>query len=101
MRSMVFCSCSGMSPFKTAHQTESSQEQKNILLSDGAKADSDPKLEILNNDVVRCTHGAAVGPVDPEMLFYLQSRGMDVTVAEELIVEGFFRSVLDKLQQPS
>jgi len=82
---------------KPAHQTASSQQQKNILLSDRAKADSDPKLEILNNDVVRCTHGAAVGPVDPEMLFYLQSRGMDQSSAEQLIVEGFFRSVLDKL----
>jgi Fe-S cluster assembly protein SufD len=82
---------------KPAHQTESSQEQKNILLSDRAKADSDPKLEILNNDVIRCTHGAAVGPVDPEMLFYLQSRGMDQVTAEQLIVEGFFKSTLDKL----
>jgi len=82
---------------KPAHQTASSQEQKNILLSDRAKADSDPKLEILNNDVVRCTHGAAVGPVDPEMLFYLQSRGMDQETAEQLIVEGFFRSTLDKV----
>jgi Fe-S cluster assembly protein SufD len=86
---------------KPAHQTASSQEQKNILLSDRAKADSDPKLEILNNDVVRCTHGAAVGPVDPEMLFYLQSRGMDRLSAEQLIVEGFFRSTLEKLGSPS
>jgi Fe-S cluster assembly protein SufD len=82
---------------KTARQTESSQEQKNILLSDYAKADSDPKLEILNNDVIRCTHGAAVGPVDEELVFYLQSRGLDRESAEQLIVEGFFRSVLDKL----
>jgi len=85
---------------KSAHQTASSQEQKNILLSDRAKADSDPKLEILNNDVVRCTHGAAVGPVDPEMLFYLQSRGMDRATAEQLIVEGFFQSTLAKLGSP-
>jgi Fe-S cluster assembly protein SufD len=83
---------------KSAHQTESSQEQKNILLSDHAKADSDPKLEILNNDVIRCTHGAAVGPVDPETLFYLQSRGLDRETAEQLIVEGFFRSTLEKLR---
>ncbi|MDQ3809788.1 MAG: Fe-S cluster assembly protein SufD [Chloroflexota bacterium] len=82
---------------KTARQTESSQEQKNILLSDRARADSDPKLEILNNDVIRCTHGAAVGPVDQEMLFYLQSRGLDRAWAEQLIVEGFFRSTLEKL----
>ena len=86
---------------KPAHQTESSQEQKNILLSAGAKADSDPKLEILNNDVIRCTHGAAVGPVDQEMLFYLESRGLDQATAEQLIVEGFFQSTLKKLDLPS
>lgn len=85
---------------KPAHQTESSQQQKNILLSPRAKADSDPKLEIMNNDVVRCTHGAAVGPVDLEMVFYLESRGLAHDVAERLIVEGFFQSVLEKLHQP-
>jgi Fe-S cluster assembly protein SufD len=86
---------------KSAHQTESSQEQKNILLSDSSKADSDPKLEILNNDVIRCTHGAAVGPVDEEMVFYLQSRGLDRASAEGLIVEGFFQSTLAKLDSPA
>jgi Fe-S cluster assembly protein SufD len=86
---------------RTARQTESSQEQKNVLLSAHAKADSDPKLEILNNDVVRCTHGAAVGPVDPELVFYLQSRGLTQQEAERLIVEGFFQSVIEKLAQPA
>jgi Fe-S cluster assembly protein SufD len=86
---------------KSAHQTESSQEQKNILLSDRAKADSDPKLEILNNDVIRCTHGASVGPVDPESVFYLESRGLDRSTAEQLIVEGFFQSVLNKMELPA
>ncbi len=85
---------------KVARQTESSQEQKNILLSDAARADSDPKLEILNNDVIRCTHGAAVGPVDEEMVFYLQSRGLERSTAEQLIVEGFFQSTLARLQSP-
>jgi Fe-S cluster assembly protein SufD len=85
---------------KSAHQTESSQEQKNILLSERSKADSDPKLEILNNDVIRCTHGAAVGPVDQEMVFYLESRGLDRASAEQLIVEGFFQSTLRKLGLP-
>lgn len=85
---------------KTSRQTESSQEQKNVLLSPRAKADSDPKLEILNNDVVRCTHGASVGPVDSELVFYLQSRGLDRDEAEQLIVEGFFQSVLEKLAAP-
>ena len=86
---------------KLQGRRESSQEQKNILLSDSARADSDPKLEILNNDVIRCTHGAAVGPVDEEMVFYLQSRGLDRTTAEQLIVEGFFQSTLSKLGLPA
>jgi Fe-S cluster assembly protein SufD len=86
---------------KSAHQTESSQEQKNILLSDQAKADSDPKLEILNNDVIRCTHGASVGPIDAESIFYLRSRGLESEIAERLIVEGFFQSVLQKVQMPA
>jgi len=86
---------------KSAHQTESSQTQKNILLSDRSKADSDPKLEILNNDVIRCTHGASVGPVDLESIFYLQSRGLDQATAERLIIEGFFQSVLRKVEMPS
>jgi Fe-S cluster assembly protein SufD len=85
---------------KTARQTESAQTQKNILLSSRSRADSDPKLEILNNDVIRCTHGAAVGPVDEELIFYLQSRGLDRPSAERLIVEGFFQAVLEKLAQP-
>src|SRR5207237_4895907 len=86
---------------KSAHQTESSQEQKNILLSDRSKADSDPKLEILNNDVIRCTHGAAVATVDEEMIFYMQSRGLERAEAEHLIGEGFFHSTLRRLQLPA
>jgi Fe-S cluster assembly protein SufD len=85
---------------KQARQTESSQEQKNVLLSPQAKADSDPKLEILNNDVVRCTHGAAVGPVDPETIYYLQTRGLPHDEAEALVLEGFYQTVLERLEQP-
>ena len=84
-----------------AHATESSQQQKNVLLSPKAKADSDPKLEILNNDVIRCTHGAAVGPVDSELVFYLQSRGLDHDAAQALILEGFFQAVIEKLKMPA
>jgi len=86
---------------KSSHATESSQEQKNILLSPRAKADSDPQLEIMNNDVIRCTHGASVGPMDPEAIFYLESRGLDHAAAEALVIEGFFQSVMDKLDQPA
>lgn len=84
-----------------SRRTESSQEQKNFLLSPNARANSDPKLEILNNDVVRCTHGAAVGPLDPELIFYLQTRGLSRADAQALVLEGFFRSVLESLGAPS
>lgn len=70
------------------------QENRNLLLSRHAKADSDPVLEILTNDVIRCGHGATVGPVDQEALFYLQSRGLDRRQALKLLVAGFFTSVL-------
>lgn len=86
---------------RSAHGTESSQEQKNVLLSPRAKADSDPKLEILNNDVIRCTHGASIGPLDPEQIFYLQARGLTAAEATSLVLEGFFRTVVERLQRPA
>jgi Fe-S cluster assembly protein SufD len=82
---------------KRARRTASSQTNKVFLLSDRAKADADPKLEILNNDVVRCTHGAAVGPVDQEVLYYLMTRGLSRHEAERLFIEGFFTPILDQI----
>jgi Fe-S cluster assembly protein SufD len=79
---------------KTALRTASNQENRNLLLSDHARADSDPKLEILNSDVTRCGHGATVGPVDEELIFYLMTRGLTRAQAERLIVEGFFEPLL-------
>ncbi|RLT42679.1 MAG: SufD family Fe-S cluster assembly protein [Chloroflexi bacterium] len=78
----------------TAGGSAANQENRNLLLSDHAKADSDPVLEILTSDVIRCGHGATVGPVDPEAEFYLQSRGLDRRGALKLLVGGFFASVL-------
>ena len=69
----------------TAAGAAANQENRNLLLSDHAKADSDPVLEILTSDVIRCGHGATVGPVDSEALFYLQSRGMDMRQALKLL----------------
>ena len=77
-----------------ARRTSSNQENRNLLLDDQAKADSDPRLEILNSDVVRCGHGATVGPVDQEIIFYLMTRGLSRPVAERLVVEGFFEPLL-------
>lgn len=73
------------------------QANRNLLLSAHAKADSDPVLEILTNDVVRCGHGATVGPVDQEAFFYLQSRGLDRRQALKLLVAGFFNSIIDDI----
>lgn len=78
----------------TAGGAAANQRNRNLLLSEHAKADSDPVLEILTSDVVRCGHGATVGPVDQEALFYLQSRGLDFRSALKLLVGGFFDSVL-------
>ena len=79
----------------TAGGSAANQENRNLLLSDRAKADSDPVLEILTSDVIRCGHGATVGPVDQEALFYLQSRGLDKRGSLKLLVGGFFASVLN------
>ncbi|OGX37386.1 MAG: Fe-S cluster assembly protein SufD [Omnitrophica WOR_2 bacterium RIFCSPHIGHO2_02_FULL_68_15] len=81
---------------KTANKSDAYQANRNLLLSPDAKADSIPMLEILTDDV-RCTHGATVGPVDPEQTFYLTSRGVPTPVAEQMLVEGFFEQVLQKL----
>lgn len=81
---------------KDAQKTDAYQANRNLLLSPEAKADSIPMLEILADDV-RCTHGATVGPVDPEQAFYLMSRGVPFPSAERMIVEGFFDQVLQKV----
>jgi Fe-S cluster assembly protein SufD len=82
---------------KDAQKTNAYQENRNLLLSDTAHADSIPGLEIMANDV-RCTHGATLGRVDREELFYLMTRGLSRAQAERLIVRGFFQDVLDRIQ---
>lgn len=81
---------------KEAQKTNAFQSNKNLLLGKQAKADSIPKLEILANDV-KCSHGATVGPVDEDQVFFLMARGLDKKTAEELIVAGFFDTVLESL----
>ena len=80
-----------------AQKTNAYQENRNLLLSEKAHADSIPGLEILANDV-RCTHGATIGQVDREMLFYLMARGLSRAEAERLIVRGFFNDILDRIE---
>ena len=80
-----------------AQRTNAYQENRNLLLSKTAHADSIPGLEIMANDV-RCTHGATLGQVDREQLFYLMTRGLSHSEAERLIVRGFFQDVLDRVE---
>jgi len=80
-----------------AQKTNAYQENRNLLLSDKAHADSIPGLEIMANDV-RCTHGATLGRINREDLFYLMARGLSRAEAERLIVRGFFQDVLDRIE---
>ncbi|MCY4639024.1 MAG: Fe-S cluster assembly protein SufD [Chloroflexi bacterium] len=82
---------------ETAAGAAAEQENRNLLLSRHAKADSDPVLEILTSEVIRCGHGATVGPVDQEALFYLQSRGLDERTALQFLVAGFFDPVARRI----
>lgn len=81
---------------KEAQKSDAYQANRNLLLNSGAKADSIPMLEIEADDV-RCTHGVAVGPIDPEQAFYLMSRGLSQEEAQRLIVEGFFDPVFGRI----
>jgi len=84
---------------KEAQHSDAYQANRNLLLSGKARTDSIPKLEIEANDV-RCTHGATVGQVDAEQLFYLQSRGFSVKDAQDTLVHGFFQPVIDRIALP-
>jgi Fe-S cluster assembly protein SufD len=81
---------------KDAQRTDAYQKNDNLVLSEAARADSIPGLEIEANDV-RCTHGATAGRVDEDMIFYAQSRGISRTEAIRLVVEGFFANVYDRI----
>ncbi len=79
-----------------AQKTDGYQANRNLVLSQDARADSIPGLEILADDV-RCTHGATVGKIDDTEVFYLQSRGLERPDAERLIVEGFFDPIMQRI----
>jgi Fe-S cluster assembly protein SufD len=83
-----------------AHKTDAYQKVRNLMLSDQAEANSMPGLEIQADDV-RCTHGATSGEINEEELFYMQARGIRKTDGRRLIVNGFFQSLLDRLESKS
>jgi len=82
---------------KDAQKTDAIQKNKNLLLSEYAVVDTKPQLEIFANDV-RCTHGATIGQLDPEALFYLRSRGISEEEARALLTYAFAGDILDHIQ---
>ncbi|HWL53793.1 MAG TPA: Fe-S cluster assembly protein SufD [Chthoniobacteraceae bacterium] len=83
-----------------AHRTDAYQKVRNLMLSDEAEANSAPGLEILADDV-RCTHGATAGEIDREELFYLAARGIGRDQAQRLIVHGFLKEAINRLEDPA
>lgn len=86
--------------WKDAQKTNAFETNRNLVLSEGAGAESVPNLEILANDV-RCGHGSTVGPIDEEQRYYLMTRGLPRERADRLIVKGFFEEVLKRFPEPA
>ncbi len=82
---------------ETAGGSEANQTSRNLLLSEHAKASPIPILEIKAHDVSKCSHGATAGPVEETELFYLESRGVPKDTAEQMLVEGFFADLIDRI----
>ena len=78
-----------------AIKTESHQENRNILLSEEATAQSVPNLEILCDDVI-CSHGSSVGPIEKEVYHYVMSRGISKVDADKMLIKGFFNEIINK-----
>jgi Fe-S cluster assembly protein SufD len=83
-----------------AERAESRQSCRGLLLSAQAEIDTRPQLEI-HADEVKCAHGATIGRLDPDMLFYLLSRGLDRETAQGLLVYAFLADVLTDMSVPS
>jgi Fe-S cluster assembly protein SufD len=83
-----------------AQKAEAYQTNRNLVLTEGASAESIPNLEIEANDV-RCSHASTVGPIDDDQRYYLESRGIPPAEAERLIVLGFFDDVFARLPVPA
>jgi len=79
-----------------AMQTDGFQTNRNLVLSEGAEVNALPGLEILADDV-RCSHGASIGRLDEDELFYLQTRGIPRREAEQLVMEGFFGEIVERV----
>ena len=80
-----------------AQKTDAKQTNKNLLLSDEATVDTKPQLEIYADDV-KCTHGATVGQLDPESIFYLRARGIGLERARRMLMQGFAGEIIDRIK---
>jgi Fe-S cluster assembly protein SufD len=85
---------------KDAQKTDSKQTNKNLVLSDEAVIDTKPELQIFADDV-RCTHGATIGQLDAESMFYLRSRGISKADARSLLTYAFAQDIIDRVKVPS
>lgn len=85
---------------QAAQKTEAFQLNNNLLLGERAHADTQPNLEIFADDV-KASHGATVGQLDPDQLFYMRARGVDACVAQNLLIEGFYREIIDQIPYES
>ena len=83
-----------------AQRTDSAQSSRNLLLSSRAQVDTQPQLEIFADDV-KCTHGATIGQLDAEELFYLQSRGLSGSAARQLLTYAFGAEIIERISVPS
>jgi Fe-S cluster assembly protein SufD len=80
-----------------AQKTDAKQTNKALLLSDDAQINTKPQLEIFANDV-KCTHGAAVGQLDEDAIFYLRARGLDLQQARDMLIHAFAGDVLNRIR---
>jgi Fe-S cluster assembly protein SufD len=83
---------------KDAQKTDAKQTNRNLLLSDTAQIDTKPQLEIYADDV-KCTHGATIGQIEENALFYLRSRGIDETSARRLLLGAFAGECFDRMKE--
>lgn len=85
---------------KDAQKTDSKQTNKNLVLSDNAVINTKPELQIHADDV-KCTHGATIGQIDADSLFYLQSRGINKSAARGILTLAFAQDIIDRIKVPS
>ena len=83
---------------KDAQKTDAKQTNRNLLLSDNAQIDTKPQLEIFADDV-KCTHGATIGQIEENALFYLRSRGIDESSARQMLLLAFASECLDRMKE--